>query len=260
MENVGNITLIVSEKLKKAFFGNTNINESSDVSKRFMDVVKSSPLLQLEFKVFNALDSKHINDDFTATRFIDNNIKLFETYTVKELTNERKKLSSFVDESVKIDEKKKALYDSINNLIMESLAPSDEVNVDVVHEAFSHILTHIKTPLDKRTDILVESMNIDKINNDIIEIAIRKFNDKYSDLNEDDKNLLVTLIKSSDSEKKELFETYKTEAINLLGKIDDPTAFEKRDAVLEKVNGITYDPKLVNESIIKLHELKMGLL
>jgi hypothetical protein len=46
---------------------------------------------------------------------------------------------------------------------------------------------------------------------------------------------------------------------NLLNKIDDTSMFSKRDLVIEKINKMSYDPKTVNESIIKLHELRFGL-
>jgi hypothetical protein len=257
--NVGTVTNVLSEKIRTSAITESKVDETRNMFQKFLDVINESKLLKTEFNVYNAMVSKHIDNDVIATRYIDNNIKLFETYTLKELEREREKISEFYDKNIVIDENKIKLYEAINVLITQSLLPSDDIDVDLLHESFSHVLSYVKTPLEKRKSVLDEGINLDKINEDIIEIAIRKFNDKYGILNEDDKNLLIRLIKSNDSEKKQLFEDFKSETLGLLEKIDDPDAQEKRDAVVKKINEMTYDKKIVNEQIVKLHELKLGL-
>jgi hypothetical protein len=258
--NIGTVSLMVSEKLKDSYFSDNRINESKDTSQLFFETLKSSPLLQLEFGVFNNIESKCIDNDVMATRYIDKNIALFETYTIDEIQKEREKIKKFYDDGIVLDEKKRKLYESINTLIYQSLQPSEEVDVDAVHESFTVVLNHIKTPIEKRRDVISENLDIDKINDDIIEIAISKFNEKYGGLNEEDKNLLIKLIKSNDNEKRQLFEEYKKESLSALEAIEEGVAEEKRKLVLEKIKGMGYDPKTVNESIIKLHELKTGLI
>jgi len=255
--NIGTISLMISDKLRKTYFGKKNINEARENSQSFIKILNESPLLELEFNVFNSLENKHIDNDLLAARYIDNSIGLFETYTIDELNEERKKIEKFYDENIEIDEKRNELYENINNVIVESLKPYDEVNVDVLHESFTYVLNHIKTPSEKRGDVINES--IEGVNDSIIEIAVRKFNEKFNHLDEDDKNLLIKLIKSSDDEKRRLFEEYKSENLKLLEAIDMREHGTNKTLVIEKINKMDYDPKTVNESIIKLHELKNGL-
>lgn len=252
--NIGIANLIISNKLKESYFNNNSINESKKIAFDFFETVKSSPILQLEFKVFNNMESKHIENDQIATRYIDNNIKLFEVYTVDEIEAERQKLNPFINEDVVPDNEKVSLYQAINTLIIESLKISENVDVDSIHEAFTFVLNHVKTP----KNALIENQDVEPINEDVLEIAVDKFNEKYASLDEDDKALLKTLIKSSTKEKKELLESYKTETLAILeGITEDKEVIAK---AIQKIKEMVYSRKDVDDNIIGLHEFKKELL
>lgn len=258
--NLGIVSLMVSSKLRDSYFNQTQINESKEDVHNLFECVKKSPLLQLEFSVFNNLENKHIDNDIIATRYIDKNISLFETYTIEEILEEREKIKNFYNENTVIDEYRKNLYEAINTLILESLNVNENINVDSVHDSFTFVLNHIKKPINERnTTIITESID-DTVSDDIIKIAIKRYNEKYSTLNESDRNLLVKLIKSNDEEKKKLFENYKSGCLVILDAMDDASIKDKRQKVVDKINDMSYSPETVNENIIKLHELKTELI
>jgi hypothetical protein len=262
--NIGVANLVVSNKLKDSYFNNNLIEESKKLTTDFFDVVKSSPILQLEFKVFNNLENKTIENDLVATRYIDNNIKLFEVYTIKEIDAERAKLNAFLLENV-VSEIKHAdydidritLYNAIDALITESLNDYDKIDVDDIHESFEIVLKHIKTP---KTQTLVESEEPKSVSEEVIEIAIGKFNEKYESLNEDDKNLLKKLIKADKKEKVELLEGYKTECLAILEGVSKDSIEDKILKTIEKIKEMKYGKSTIDDDIIGLHELKKGLL
>lgn len=255
--NIGITNLIISNKLKESYLNDNLIGESKKIAFDFFDVVKNSPVLQLEFKVFNNLEGKHIENDQIATRYIDNNIKLFEVYTVEEIEAERKKLSPFISETiVPADDEKVRLYNAIDSLINESLKISEDVDVDKIHESFTFVLNHIKSP---KTG-LVESIEFEPINEDVIEIAVDKFNEKYASLDESDKLLLKTLIKSSSKEKQTLLENYKTETLTILEGINKENVQDNIAKAMQKIKEMVYNQKTVDDNIIGLHELKKELL
>lgn len=255
--NVGVANLYISDKLKMSYFDNGFINESKKSANEFLDVIKNSPILTLEFKVFNNIENKEIDNDWIATRYIDSNIKLFEIFTVDEINAEHKKLSKFVNKKINLDEEKVKLYNSITNLIIESISDTENVNVDQIHESFTHVLNHIKK--DKNKAITESSVGIE-INDDIIEIAIDKFNEKYDSLNEDDKKLIKNLLNFDYSEKKKLFEEYKQSTIDCFNKLDTEKYNEKISLATNKINEMANDRITIDDNIIKLHELKKGLL
>lgn len=254
--NIGIANIIVSNKLRNSYFNETSINESKKLAFDLLETVKSSPILQLEFKVFNNIANKHIDDDQSATRYIDNNIKLFEVYTNEEIKTEREKLNQFISESEIPSDDKVKLYSAISTLIEESLKVGNEIDVDNIHESFTYVLNHIKTP--KNT--LVENVEQTNVNEDVIEIAVGKFNDKYVSLDESDRNLLKTLIKSTTKEKESLLESYKSETLEVLESINEAEADDHIAKAMAKIREMVYNAKSVDDDIIGLHEFKKELL
>lgn len=256
--NIGIANLIISNKLKDSYFNTNLIEESKSIASKFFDIIKNSPILQLEFKVYNNMENKHIDNDVVATRYIDNNIKLFEVYTLEEIQKERQKLIDVIEipEIFNESEQEKLnLYEAISNLISESINDYDKIDVDKVHESFSIVLNHIRKP-----KILTESVNIEEVNEEVIEIAVNKFNEKYDSLNEDDKYLIKTLIKSNDIEKQAILESYKNENLKILESISEENVKDNITKAIQKIREMKYCKDTVDDNIISLHELKKELL
>jgi len=268
--NIGIANLVISNRLKESYFNHELIEESKKLTMDFFDVIKTSPILQLEFKVFNNLENKNIDNELIATRYIDNNIKLFEVYTIAEIDAERLKLNAFLLEHVvpklteaSYDLKRIDLYNAIDTLITESLNDYDKVNVDNIHDSFEIVLNHIKTP---KIQTLVENHEVKSVDENVIEIAINKFNEKYDTLNESDKNLLKRLIKSTDEEKQILLEEYKTDCLTILEGTDKSKYEEKFAKAIQRIKEMSYKTntlefsRRIDDDIIGLHDLKKGLL
>jgi hypothetical protein len=253
--NIGIVNLVVSNKLKDAYFSNSLIEESKQITDDFFKVVKDSPILQLEFKVFNNLETKHIENDLAATRYIDNNIKLFEVYTLNEIEREHGKLKSFLTEDVHVDEYRIRLYVAIDNLIKESLSNYDNVDVDNIHESFEVVLSHIK-----KSKATIDHTDSKMINEDVIKIAVDKFNEKYESLSEDDRSLLQTLIKSNLQEKETLLEEIKNENLSILEGLNKGAVKDNISKAIQKIKEMMFDPKKVDDDILSLYELKKELL
>jgi len=261
--NIGIANLVISNKLKESYFNDNLIVESKKVAFDFFEIVKKSPVLQLEFKVYNNIEGKHIENELFAKEYVDNNVRLFEVYTIEEIEAERAKLTDFLQEEMfgelnpeTYNQEKVRLYEAINTLITESLKVSDKVDVDEIHEAFTFVFNHIRTP----KAALLESVDVEPINEEVLEIAVGKFNEKYASLNEDDRDLLRTLIKSTWREKKALLETYKTETLTILEGIDKENVLDVSAKAIAKIKEMVYNGKTVDDNIIGLHEFKKELL
>ena len=255
--NIGIANLIISNKLKESSFNNKLIGESKKIAFDFFEIVKNSPVLQLEFKVFNNIETKHIENELFAKEYVDNSIKIFEVYTIEEIETERQKLNPFISEDVlPIDNEKVQLYTAIDTLIKESLKVSDKVDVDKIHESFTLVFNHIKSP----KKALLENVDVEPLNEDVIEIAVGKFNKKYASLDESDRDLLRTLIKSTTKEKEALLETSKTETLAILEGIDKKNVQDNIAKAIEKIKEMVYDSKNVDDNIIGLHDFKKELL
>jgi len=257
--NIGIANLIISNKLNESYFNNESVGESKKIASDFLDVVKKSPILQLEFKVYNNIEGKHIENELMAKEYIDNHIELFEVYTIEEIQAERAKLNILISENndrFLVDDEKIELYTAIDTLITESLKVGNDVDVDKIHESFNLVFNHVKSP----KKALLENVDVEPVNEDVIEIAVGKFNKKYASLDESDKELLKTLIKANWREKKALLETYKTETLIILEGVDKENVQDNITKAIEKIKEMVYNGKTVDDNIIGLHDFKKELL
>ena len=254
--NIGIANLIISNKLNESYINNKSIEESKKIAFNFLEVVKNSPILQLEFRVFNSIDGKVIESEVLAKDYIDGQIKLFEVFTIEEIDAEREKLIPFISEETQPDNDKVKLYEAIDTVINETLESYENTDIDKMHDAFVLVLEHVRTP----KKALLENVDVEPLNEDVIEIAVGKFNEKYESLDESDKDLLKTLIKATTKEKKALLETYKTETLAILEGIDKENVQDNITKAIQKIKEMVYDRKNVDDNIIGLHEFKKELL
>lgn len=257
--NIGTVKYLIMNKLENSLLNNTpkTITESNEIVRDFFEIIKESPILQLEFKVFTNLESKYIDNELAASRYIDNNINLFEIYTIEEIEAEHEKLKTFVNEDINLQQNDKTqLYESIYTLIEESLIDKTKIDVDKIHESYTNVLNHIKQPKETLLGKTEESF----INEEVIEIAVEKYNQKYESMNESDKELLQKLIKFNDDEKNELLETYKTESITLLENSNNETVKDNISKAIQKIKEMKFNKTTVDDNIISLYELKKDIL
>ena len=83
--NIGVANLIICNKLNESYFNNEVLDESRQAATKLLDIVKKSPILQLEFKVYSNIQNKIVENEVLAKEYIDKHIELFEVYTIEEI-------------------------------------------------------------------------------------------------------------------------------------------------------------------------------
>jgi hypothetical protein len=245
------------------------LNESKVTNelKDFLKIVKSSPILTLEYIIYKNLENKNISDDVLATRYIDENISLIKGYGRKEIINENNKLSVF-EKDYTISKEKEMLYESISNIILENANDNKIKNIDKIHSSFEIVLNYIKNnksnnELNENKSIFEEYkdkyLNIDFIFNN----AIKKFNDKYSHLSEGEKRILKVLVKEDTTEKEKLFNSLINETIEKVDKMlleqEEPEISNKLLKVKEKITEMNFNEQTLIDDIVKINNLKESL-
>lgn len=244
------------------------LNESkiNDDLRSFLKIVKSSPILTLEYIIYKNLENKKISDDVSATRYIDENISLLNKFTKKEIIEENNKLNKF-NKEYNVAKEKEDLYESISVIILENTSDIIYKNVDKIHTAFENVLNHIK---NNKENIIEENKSIfeeykDKyINFDFIfNNVVNKFNEKYSHLSEGEKRVLKILIKEDESEKEKLFNSLisetKIKVDSMLKFEESPETGNKLQKVKEKINEMKFNKETLTDDIVKLNTLKESL-
>jgi hypothetical protein len=245
-----------------------NENKIDKTLKEFLNLVKSSPILTLEFIVYKNIENKYISDDVLATRYIDENISMLKDFNKKEIIEENNKLSHFVNEDYIIDEYKSKLYESIESIIIENSKDSKYKNIDKIHGSFEYILNHIKS--NKTKDVIEENksvfeeykdkyLNIDFIFNN----AVKKFNEKYSHLSEGEKIVLKVMINEQEDKKELLFNEIINETIDkvdtMLKAEHDPNISNKLIKAKTKINEMKFNKETLIDDLVKLNALKESL-
>jgi hypothetical protein len=135
--------------------------------------------------------------------------------------------------------------------------------IDLIHEHKLNIvnwLTSDKEVINEGEEFV--KPNVDP--NKFLELAVTKFNEKYSELNEEEKNILKVLRENEKDSVKDLFESLMRENIKLINEninkyqnsLDvKEKLLDTKDAIYKMMeNGDSF-----NENIIKLYELKNNL-
>lgn len=256
--NIGIVKAIIAKKMSTDFL-TENYNRSKSEANEFVNIIKNSPLLQLEFKVFNRLENKYISNDISATRYIDNNISLFEGYTQKDIDDEHNKINKFIDENVDLVESDKYdLYNAMNSLIYETLNKTNP-DVDLIHDSFTTVLNHVKKEKlikEEKSFELPKGINGQKL----IEVALDKFSKKYESLDESDIKFIKTIVLSQENERKSIFEELKNENISLLGQTKKDGIEDKIHETISRINAMDFKNDSSIKDIMSLHELKKGML
>jgi len=215
-----------------------------------------------EYSIIENIENKHIENDVLAAKYIDENVKLFEAFTQEEVIDVHEKLNEFItnEDTVNISESKKLLYKSISTLVFEKAKGSNNINES--HNAYSNVLNYLKeninegTEIEDKFELLDENIDLDAV----VEVAIEKFNTKFETLNEDEKNMLIDIIYGDPKKKEDLFESLKTENINILTHSEKNGVEDKINEGIDKLNQMDFNVDTVNENLILLYNLKQNLI
>lgn len=235
-----------------------NIVESKDNTKSGIDfniTVKKNPFLNVESIIYKSLENKTINDDLSASRYIDECLKLLSKFNKEDYFNSRKLVESFIG-----DIKVSKLHQNIDTLIFESI--SELPNIDKLHESYEFILDYVKN--NKKTKI-TESSKLSNISKYITKEAILKkavetFNTKLAELTESERELFNILINSDEVKKVSLFEGLREDTNRLL--LNQTThntnelVQDKIKKSLDKINKMSHTSR---KDIIDLYSLNIAL-
>ena len=154
-----------------------------------------------------------------------------------------------------LDYNHKSLHENIATLIFTKRTPK---TIDTIVEATSNVVEYIMANKPKE---IVESSGLP--NSIISTIMVEKYNERYSDLDESEKEILKALINSDDNKKKEVYSKTIRECIDLIDEKLKESSLEAKDKLLQVKDKLLNDKLEVNEdytkNISKLVELRSSL-
>ena len=232
----------------------TKNKEKKDLFKKYINEINGNEILKTQFLVYTNIEKKIEPNQKKAEMFVNENINLFSKYKKKDILAANEKLSKVLP-LIESDFQVPELYEHITNLILTEKKPS---TIDTIVESTSKIVDHI---VNNKENVVTHEINLP--NSTVAAIMVQKYNDKYSDLDEHEKNILKVLIDSTDEEKKETYKDTIRECINLIDEKYKTSDLEEKNKLLMVKDKILSDSLEINENffykISKLVELRNTL-
>jgi len=232
----------------------TKNEPSKKLFKDYIKTIKESEILKTQFIVYSNIENKIESDVSKATLFVKENIELFSKFKKGDIIKENNKLKDLLGSNDIIHEKNE-LYENLNTLI---LSDKKAENIDSIVESTTKIVDYI---LNNKSRDNFE--RIDLPNSVITSLMVEKYNQKYSSLDESEKNILKTLISSDENGKKDMYSKLIRECIDLVNAKLNTDDLEIKDKLLKVKDKLLSDNQEINENFIKniskLAELKNNL-
>jgi hypothetical protein len=225
--------------------------------KNYIRTVKESKSLKTQFDVYYFIENKVESDKFKASEYVNECISLLDSFSKKEIKEANLKLTEskeFNSINLKLDDAKVKLYEDINTLIFTKKSP---VNIDKIVDAKSRIVDYI---LNNKKEEVNEWNGLP--NSIISEIAVDKFNEKYSDLDESEMKAVSIIMGVNESEKEEFYKSSINECLSLInGKLTESSGDIKEKLLATKENLLNrnYNKETFVSDVSKIIELKNNL-
>lgn len=248
MINFGN----VKSKLNKAYSQDLieNTSKYKKLYEEFLKTIKSSPILMLEYTIYENL-KKHNLEYNESLRFIEANISALSKIDKNELLKENKKLEKFDLKEIELSEDKLTLNQNIENVINESVYKKI-TNVNKLHESVNFLIES----LTKKEEAKLEKTDKGFKVSHIFHLAKKKLEEKFSNLQPDEVEVISTFIKGDEKKKKTVFESYKKSTKNFLLNEKDNISSEVLTETFDFIDSLEYDSENAINNLSKLFEIK----
>lgn len=234
-------------------------NKGKELYKTFLGILKESETLKSHFIVYKNLEGKTLNSEFEASEYLKENLAILNRFRGdKSIVTESKKLTNLLENNDITIDKPTKLDEALHIL---TTTPKTVSTINDIHEAKLTVVKWLmedKTPLvDDKTNVR-ENLDVQKF----LSIATEKYNEKYSQLSEEEKNIIKVLREGDDNIKSSLLNLMVKETVSLVNKrLEGVGNNSELKTKLLETKGIVYDMSEYNvdtfgENIKKLYEIK----
>jgi len=252
--NFGTLKDTYAKILVNSYITESKINKK--FYKQFIKLVAENEILKTQFVVYKNIENGYFDSDVSAVEYLKENISLFEKYNKKDIIEENILLQKKLGKP--IESKSKELHEAIHNLI--TLKKGVET-VNTLIESFEVIkkwLTTVKT-LNENSK---EKPKVDA--NKFLNIVVKKYNDKYSNISEEEKKVIKAILSENLKEKETTLIEFKNETIDLLNKFikehnNNTDVKLKLYEAKDVINELNFNKETFKEDIMKVFELKNSL-
>jgi hypothetical protein len=258
MQNFGKIKNAFSEILAEGIASNDLAKKK--LFKKYVKTLRESDILKTQFLVYENIENIIEEDQFSANLIVTENLNLFKKFNKKDMLKENQRLISLSNE-VKLkldesyDEKLSSLHESIGNLVF---LEKNSKTVSEIAKSTKNILDYVKT---NKLKVINESYDVP--NSMLSSMLVEKYNERYGDMTETEKNVIKILVESTDEEKLTLYVKITRECIDLIDTKLTESDLDTKERLLRVKDKLLRDKVELNEdfskNISKLVDLQFTL-
>lgn len=244
----------------------SNLNETATI-KQFVNLLKESNLLKLEYSIFDNIENKYIPNEDLAIKYIDENVKLLKDngYTKELFESENRKFLPLIEGIEFSNTNKKQLFEKVHCLLYESLPGKKITNVNRLHDSFSYVLEHVKNNEPKvvsESSDLLENIELPIQFGEvdfIVGRSINEFNNKYNNLlTEEELIVLQSVINENTNAKETAFNLIKENAITFFNDFINELKSKEGEANIHEQAEIQTYVERSNQSIDMISKMKFN--
>ena len=254
MGNFGNIkdtfkNIVIESTIKKD-------DKGKKLFSKFLKTIKENQTLKDQYLIYSNLQNTKFDDTIQAREFVKENISLLKKLNKEHIT----KGNDFFLKLLKGNEiikENDSFYSDILFLAESKITP---FNVKKVNESTNNI---VRLMLEKEEVEEVVTESIDLPPSVLTKLAVNKFNSKYSDITESEKEIIKTVLNGSDEDKENIFNKLKKECINTIdSKLNESTDLDLKDKLLkvkDKLLNTNYSLENFKTDIGKIYDLNESI-
>lgn len=254
MNNFGNIkdtfkSIVVESIIRKD-------DKGKKLFSKFLKTIKENKTLKDQYLIYSNLQNTKFDDPVQAREFVKENISLLKNLNKNQITKGNDFFLKLLKGN-KIIKENDSFYKDILFLVESEITPS---NVKKVNESTNNI---VRLMLEKEEVEEVIRESIDLPPSVLTKLAVNKFNSRYSDISESEKEIIKTVLNGSNEDKENIYKKLKRECIDTIdNKLNESSDLDLKDKLLkvkDKLLNTNYSLDTFSTDISKIYDLKESI-
>jgi hypothetical protein len=235
--------------------------KGKNLYKKFIKLMTEDEILKSQFIVYKNIENKYFDSEVNASEYVKENISALKRYSIEDIEKSNKKLITLLESNgVELTpESYRKLHKSIHTLVSEEKSAT---NVNKIHESFETVKDWlmVEKTRQEKSDYVKEGVD-PKV---FLELVVEKYNEKYSELSEEEKEIVRVLREGDDSSMESLMKKLVKESVTLINNHlqeygDNLGMKEKLLEAKDVIYGMVDNDDSFGEKVLKLLELKNNL-
>ena len=227
--------------------------EGKKLFTKYLQTLKENESLKQEYLIFKNLTHKKFNNEIDAKDYIKENIKLLK---LNNPSKGIKKLISILGER-KITTENREIYNHIDFLRNTKTSPT---TIEKIQKSINFIKNNM---LKEEVEVKSEFEGVDVPPSVLTKMAVNRFNLRYEDISESEKEIIKTVLNGNDVEKKNIHSDLKNECIDIIDKrLDENSDLDLKDKLLkvkDKLLRMSYNDESFPTDINNIYNLKTSV-